>query len=62
MDQFRVVLPQLPFLVGGYALLWAVLFGYVIWVYTRLTKVEKQVRVLEESVRRRDKLDAADKK
>ena len=59
-DQFRVVLPQLPFVIGAYGLLWIVLFGYVVWVYTRVTNVEKQVGVIEESVRRRDKLDAAD--
>ena len=60
MDQVRVVLPQAPFLIIGYGLLWAVLFGYILWVYTRVTAVEKQVSVLESSVRRRDKLDAAD--
>ena len=60
MDAVRVVLPQAPFLIAGYGLLWAVLFGYIVWVYTRLLRVEKQVTVVESSVRRRDKLEAAD--
>jgi len=60
MDSVRVVLPQAPFLIMGYGLLWIVLFGYMVWVYTRVTNVEKQVGVIEESVRRRDKLEAAD--
>ena len=59
-DAVRVVLPQLPFVIGAYGLLWIVLFGYTVWVYTRVTRVEKQVSVIEESVRRRDKLEAAD--
>jgi len=59
-DAVRVVLPQLPFVIGAYGLLWVVLFGYIVWVYTRVTRIEKQVGVIEESVRRRDKLDAAD--
>jgi len=59
-DAVRTVLPMLPFVVGAYGILWIVLFGYMVWVYTRVTNVEKQVKVLEESVRRRDKLEAAE--
>ena len=44
----------------GYGLLWAVLFGYIVWVYTRVVGVEKQVTAVEASVRRRDKLEAAE--
>jgi hypothetical protein len=59
-DAVRVVLPQLPFVIAAYGLLWAVLFGFIVWVYTRVTRVEQQVAVIEESVRRRDKLEAAE--
>jgi heme exporter protein CcmD len=59
-DAVRVVLPQLPFVIMAYGLLWAVLFGFIVWVYTRVTRVEKEVAVIEASVRRRDKLEAAE--
>ena len=59
-DAVRVVLPQLPFVIGAYGLLWVVLFGYIVWVYTRVVGVEKQVTAVEASVRRRDKLEAAE--
>jgi CcmD family protein len=54
------VLPQLPFVVIAYGLIWLVLFGFVLFVYMRLSRTEKQVAIIEETVRRREKLDAAD--
>ncbi len=53
------VLPQMPYVVGAYGLIWIVLFGFVLFVYMRLSRTEKQVAIIEETVRRREKLDAA---
>jgi CcmD family protein len=54
------VLPQMPFAVGAYGLIWIVLFGFMVFVYVRLSRIEKQISIIETTVKRRDKLDAAD--
>ncbi len=56
----RVIGDQWPLVVGAYGLIWIVLFGFVVFVYTRLTRVEKQVAIIESTVKRREKLDAAE--
>jgi CcmD family protein len=54
------VLPQLPFVVGAYGIIWIVLFAYTVFIFTRVGRAEKQVSLLEEAMRRRGKLEAAE--
>jgi CcmD family protein len=60
-DAVRTVLPMLPFVVGAYGLLWIVLFGYMVWVNSRLGRTEKEVAAVEAAVKRREKLDTAER-
>ena len=55
------MLPQLPLVVGAYGLIWVVLMAYMVFVFMRVGRAEKQVSLLEEAMRRRDKLAAAEK-
>jgi hypothetical protein len=59
-EAVTAVLPQMPYAVGAYGLIWLVLFGFIVFVYMRLSRVEKQIAIIEGSVKRREKLDAAE--
>jgi hypothetical protein len=56
----RVLGGQWWLVVLAYGLLWAVLFGFIVFVYMRLSRIEKQISIIETTVKRRDKLDAAE--
>ena len=45
-------LPAAPLLVTAYAFVWVVLFGYVVSVARRLTKVQHEVERLEADIKR----------
>jgi len=45
-------LPAAPLLVTAYAFVWIVLFGYVVSVARRLTKVQREVERLEADIKR----------
>ena len=45
-------LPAAPLLVTAYAFVWVVLFGYVVSVARRLTKVQLEVERLESDMKR----------
>lgn len=58
MDQslkevYSLVLPQAPFVIAAYGILWAALVVYVGLVFRRLSRVEREVAVVEESLARR---------
>jgi CcmD family protein len=46
-------LPAAPLLVTAYAFVWVVLFGYLLSVGRRLTKVQREVERLESDVAKR---------
>jgi CcmD family protein len=46
-------LPAAPLLVTAYAFVWVVLFGYLVSVARRLTKVQREVERLESDVAKR---------
>jgi CcmD family protein len=50
---YRTVLDAAPYVLAAYSLLWLGLFGYVFLVLRRLSRVEREVAVLEESLERR---------
>ena len=52
---YSTVLDAAPFVIAAYALLWVGLFGYVSFIVIRIGRVQKEVAVLEDSIRQRDK-------
>ncbi len=55
MDLYAAVIPQAPYIIGAYGLIWVGLLGFVFMVFNRIGRLEKELRVLEESVERRVK-------
>ena len=53
-ELYKLVLPAAPYVVAAYGILWIALIGYVSLVLTRLMKLEKEMRLVEESCARRD--------
>ena len=49
-DIYSTVIPSAPFLIAAYALIWAALLVYVIFVVRGLKKTEQQMALLEEAV------------
>ena len=53
-ELYKLVLPDFPYVVAAYGVLWIALIGYVTLVLTRLMKLEKEMVLVEESCARRD--------
>lgn len=53
VDIYSTVIPSAPFIIGAYAIVWAVLLVYVIIVVRGLKKTEAQMALLEEAVARK---------
>jgi CcmD family protein len=53
-ELYKLVLPDLPYVIAAYSVLWIALVGYVSIVLTRLMKLEREMVVIEESCARRD--------
>lgn len=53
-DIYSAVIPQAPYVIGAYGLIWIALLGFVGMVFNRLRRTEKEIAVLEESLKRRD--------
>ncbi|MDR0514376.1 MAG: hypothetical protein LBG81_04345 [Coriobacteriaceae bacterium] len=47
---YSTVLGAAPFVIGAYALMWLVLFVYVVFVTFGLKKTEKRIALLEEAL------------
>jgi len=52
-ELYRLVLADAPYVIAAYAVLWVALVVYVTLVLRRIMRLEKEVRVLEESAARR---------
>ena len=50
---YKTALDAAPFVLAAYALLWVGLFGFVFFVLRRVTKVERELAVVEEAMERR---------
>jgi CcmD family protein len=50
---YSLVMPQLPYVIGAYAVLWVGLMVYVSLVLSRLSKLERQLVLVEETVAKR---------
>jgi CcmD family protein len=53
-ELYRLVLPDAPYVIAAYGVLWIALVGYISIVLSRLMKLEKEMKVVEESCARRD--------
>jgi CcmD family protein len=53
-ELYKLVLPDAPFVVAAYSILWLALIGYVSIVFTRLMRIEREVRLVEEASARRE--------
>ena len=53
-DIYAAVIPQAPYVIGAYGLIWIALLGFVGMVFNRLRRTEKEIAVLEEALKRRD--------
>jgi CcmD family protein len=53
-ELYKLVLPDAPYVVAAYGVLWVALVGYVSLVLTRLMKLEKEMQVVEETCARRE--------
>ena len=59
MEIYSTVFDAAPYVIAAYALLWVGLMAYVAFTLRRITKVEKQLTVLEDAIERRShKADA----
>lgn len=54
LEVYRVALGAVPYVAAAYGLIWASLAVFVGLVFRRLTRMEQELSVLEDSVRRRD--------
>lgn len=50
---YKLVLPDAPYVVAAYAILWLTLVIYVSMVLRRIMRLEKEVSILESDAQRR---------
>ncbi len=53
-DIYSTVMPQARYVIAAYGLIWVTLIVFVGLVLRRVGRFEKELEVLEESMRRRD--------
>lgn len=53
-ELYTLVLPDAPYVIAAYGVLWVALVGYVSLVLSRLIRLEKEMRIVEESVARKE--------
>ena len=49
-DMYSTVAPSMPFIIAAYAIVWLVLFVYVVFAMRGMKKTEAQMALLEEAV------------
>ncbi|MHB9003125.1 MAG: heme exporter protein CcmD [Coriobacteriia bacterium] len=52
-ELYKLVLADAPYVIAAYGVLWAALVVFVGMTIRRIMRLERQVRVLEESIDRR---------
>lgn len=57
---YATILPSAPYVIAAYALMWAGLLVYVIFITVRLKKTEAQMAVLEEALSAKKQGDATE--
>jgi CcmD family protein len=56
-DIYSLVIPQAPYVIAAYGILWVGLLVFVAMVFGRLGKLERELKVVEEAARRRSTED-----
>ncbi len=52
-ELYTLVLPNAPYVIAAYGILWAALVVYVGFIMRRVMRLEREIEVVEESVARR---------
>ncbi len=52
---YQVVLNGAPYVIAAYALIWATLVVFVGLIFRRLSRLEKELAIVEDSVARRQR-------
>ncbi|PKQ10157.1 MAG: hypothetical protein CVT69_01175 [Actinobacteria bacterium HGW-Actinobacteria-9] len=52
-ELYKLVLADAPYVIAAYGVLWASLIVFVGMAIRRIMRLERQVRILEESIERR---------
>jgi len=47
---YELTLHDLPFVIWSYVIIWVGLAGYVLFILRRLSKLNKEIKVLKETV------------
>jgi CcmD family protein len=55
LELYKLVAPDMPYVIAAYAILWIALITYVSFVLARLMKLEKEILIVEESCGRRER-------
>ena len=50
---YSTVLGAAPYVIAAYALLWVGLFGYIVLTFRRVSRVERELAIVEEAMQRR---------
>lgn len=58
LDIYSEVVPQAPYVIAAYGLIWLGLLGYVGLVFSRLGKIRKEIAVVESALKRREKTES----
>jgi len=53
IELYRLALHDAPYVIAAYGILWAAFVVYVTMVLRRITRLEKEVTLLEEAVERK---------
>jgi len=52
-DIYSLVIPQAPYVIAAYGILWAGLVLFTAMIFGRLGKLERELKVVEAAARRR---------
>jgi CcmD family protein len=52
-DIYSLVIPQAPYVIAAYGILWAGLVVFTAMIFGRLGKLERELKIVEAAARRR---------
>jgi CcmD family protein len=52
-DIYSLVIPQAPYVIAAYGILWAGLVVFIAAVFGRVGKLERELKIVEEAAHRR---------
>ncbi|MDR1412905.1 MAG: CcmD family protein [Actinomycetes bacterium] len=51
-ELYKLAIHDAPYVIAAYAVLWVALVGYVTLILRRMLKIEKEIDVLEDAVKK----------